>query len=107
MPHLSAPTVIDCPVEGCGYRTDGASEAVAVALLSAHALSHRNTPPAVGAAVLDPTPRGPKLDRLEVNVGVSVEEWNMFMRRWEVFRIGSGIDNAQAPAVSVRRVRTW
>ena len=27
----------------------------------------------------------------------SIEEWNVFLRRWNVFRAGSGIDATQAP----------
>ena len=46
----------------------------------------------------EPVPRGPKLERPKVNVGVSTEEWNVFTCRWEVFRTGSGIDDASAPS---------
>ena len=31
-------------------------------------------------------------------MGVSIEEWNVFVRRWELFRSGSGIDEASAPS---------
>ncbi|XP_068189722.1 uncharacterized protein [Antennarius striatus] len=43
------------------------------------------------------TPQGPKLDRPRVDVGVSIEEWNVFLHRWEVFCTGLGIGVAQAP----------
>jgi len=33
-----------------------------------------------------------------VDAGISTEDWNVFLRRWEVFRAGSGIDAASAPA---------
>lgn len=29
---------------------------------------------------------------------MSIEEWNIFVRRWEVFKTGSGIDKASAPS---------
>jgi len=41
---------------------------------------------------------GPKLERPQVDAGISTEDWNVFLRRWEVFRAGSGIDAASAPA---------
>jgi len=42
--------------------------------------------------------RGPKLERPQVDAGMSTENWNVFLRRWEVFRAGSGIDAASSPA---------
>ena len=36
--------------------------------------------------------KGPKLDRPKVNIGVTLEEWNIFKRRWDVFGSGSGLD---------------
>ncbi|KAK3745249.1 hypothetical protein QZH41_001847 [Actinostola sp. cb2023] len=81
---------VECSVPHCDFKTDDVSEAIAIALLANHGLAHQSTPPAIA--------RGPKLDRPKVNVGVSTEGWNVFVRRWEVFRTGSGIDNASAPA---------
>ena len=31
-------------------------------------------------------------------MGVSIEDWNVFLRRWEVFRTGSNIDEASSPS---------
>ena len=42
--------------------------------------------------------RGPKLERPKVSIVVSMEEWNVFTRRWEMFRSGSAIDEVSAPA---------
>ena len=61
--------IVNCTIDGCEFRT-GSS----------------------------PAPRGPKLERPKVDVGVSIEEWNIFVRRWNVFRAGSGIDDASAPS---------
>ena len=44
-----------------------------------------------------PALRGPKLKRPTVDVGFSLEEWSVFFRRWNVFKGGSGIDNASSP----------
>ena len=41
---------------------------------------------------------GPKLERPTIDIGVSIEEWNILLRRCEVFRTGSGIDDASAPS---------
>ena len=91
--------VIECSVPDCTFTTDDVSEALAIALLSNHNLAHCNLAPAVADAAPAPTaPRGPKLERPKVDVGVTIEEWNVFTRRWEVFKSGSGIDDASAPS---------
>ena len=87
--------VVRCSFPNCPFATDDVTEALAIALLSNHAFAH-STPPAEPPQA--PTLRGPKLDRPKVNVGISIEEWNMFARRWEVFRSGSGIDDTSAPS---------
>ena len=33
--------------------------------------------------------KGPKLERPKVNIGVTLEEWNIFKRQWDVFVCGS------------------
>ena len=88
--------VIECSVPDCTFTTDDVSEALAISLLSNHNLAHCNLAPTVADAA--PAPRGPKLERPKVDVGVTIEEWNVFTRRWEVFKSGSGIDDASAPS---------
>ena len=41
-------------------------------------------------------PRGPKLERPNINIGLTVEEWNIFTRRWHIFRSESEIDEPSA-----------
>lgn len=53
------------------------------------------TPPAPPQAQAS---RGPKLERPTIDVGVSIEEWNIFVRRWEVFRSESDIDGPSIPS---------
>ncbi|KAK3725257.1 hypothetical protein QZH41_001290 [Actinostola sp. cb2023] len=96
--HEGIMVKVECSGPHCDFKTDDVSEAIAIALLANHGLAHQSTPPAIAGPVPAPVPRGPKLDRPKVNVGVSTEGWNVFVRRWEVFRTGSGIDNASAPA---------
>ena len=69
--------VIDCAYPGCAFQSEDAPEAVACAILQSHAFSH--------AA---PGPNGPKLTRPSIDVGVSLEAWNVFTRRWQMFRQG-------------------
>ena len=91
--------VIKCSVPNCTFTTDDVSEALAIALLSNHNLAHCNLVPTIADAAPAPTaPRGPKLEWPKVDVGVTIEEWNVFTRRWEVFKSGSGIDDASVPS---------
>ena len=90
--------VIACTIPACDFKTDDVSEALAIALLANHGLAHQLPLPTVAGPSLPPVPRGPKLERPKVNIGVSTEEWNVFTRRWEVFRTGSGIDDTSAPS---------
>ena len=83
--------IVRCSVPGCQFQSDDVIEALAVALLTNHGLAHT-------ATAAPPTLRGPKLERPKVDVGVTLEEWNVFVRRWNVFRNGSGIDDDSAPS---------
>ena len=75
---------IKFPIPDCPYETPESSEAVTCALLAAHSTIHMPR-----AAVVT---KGPKLDRPKVNIGVTLEEWNIFKRRWDVFVSRSGLD---------------
>ena len=90
--------VIACTIPTCDFTTNDISEALAIALLANHSLAHQKTLPITTGPSLPPVPRGSKLERPKVNIGVSTEEWNVFTRCWEVFRTGSGIDDASAPS---------
>ncbi len=82
---------MQCSVPDCPFRTEDVSENLAIALLTNHGYAHTAT--AATHAL-----RGPKLERPKVDVGVTLEEWNVFVRRWNVFKSGSGIDNDSAPS---------
>ena len=90
--------VIPCTLPMCDFKTDDVSEALAIALLAFYGLAHQCTLPNTTGPSLPAVPRGPKLEQPKVNNGVSTEEWNVFTRRWEVFRTGSGIDDQSAPS---------
>jgi hypothetical protein len=89
--HERAMVVVECSVPQCDFKTNDVSEALAIALLSNHGLAHQNTVPVVSTQPA-PTFQGPKLEQPKIDVGVSTEDWNVFVRRWEVFRTGSGIE---------------
>ncbi|XP_048576277.1 uncharacterized protein LOC125557593 [Nematostella vectensis] len=89
--------VIECTVPDCEFKTTDASEVVAIALLANHNLVHRNEAQP-GRLPANTALKGPKLDRPKIDVSVTMEEWNIFTRRWEVIRAGSGIDENSAPS---------
>ena len=79
-------TSLKCPIPGCHYETPESSEKVACALLAAHSPVHTTVPQTGNMS------RGPKLDRPTVDVGINQEQWNIFVRRWDAFTAGSGLD---------------
>ena len=87
--------VITCTIPGCEFKTQDVSESLAIALLGNHSVGHtmssQTAPPPASS-------RGPKLTRPTIDIGVSIEEWNVFLRRWQVFQAGSGIGEASAPS---------
>ena len=75
---------VKCSVPNCQFETDDASEALVIAILANHGLAHQNSQP-VSTAQAPVAPRGPKLERPKVDIGVTTEGWNVFVRRWDVF----------------------
>ena len=73
---------VACPILGCSFSTGVFPETIAVALLNTHAFIH--APGQAGTSTTSAHPAGPKLDR--PRVGISMEEWNMFQRRCDVFQ---------------------
>ena len=79
-----------CPVSGCGFVTEDVSDAVAIVMLQIHAgaVHHPTTTTRVKA---------PRIERPHIDSGVEPVVWNNFLRRWELFRAGSEIDDDAAP----------
>lgn len=91
--------VMECSVPNCTFTPDNVSEALAIALLTNHDLPHCDPAPIVIDTAPAPTATGgPKLERPKVNVGVTIEECNIFTRHWEVFCLGSGIEYTSVPS---------
>ena len=80
--------IVKCPL--CSYQTDDVEAQVVTVLLNIHAISHSQVP----TPSQQPQPR---LERPRIDVGVEEEVWNNFMRRWDAFRVGSGINASTAP----------
>ena len=64
---------------------------MAIAYLNAHMYAHMSPPAQQQPAASGVRRGGPKLDRPTIKTGVSMEEWIMFTRRWNIFREGSHI----------------
>eukprot|EP00794_Sanderia_malayensis_P000858 gene858-150_t len=89
--------IVQCSVPSCTFTTEDVTEALAIALLNNHGLAHQNMSAMNPALPQSQAARGPRLDRPKIDVGVSIEEWNIFVRRRDVFRSGSDIDGPSAP----------
>lgn len=85
--------VLTCPIPDCGFQTDDLEMNGAVSIINIHALVHSNP---VHAPLLHVN--APKLVRPKIQQNSTGEDWNAFLRRWEIFRIGSNITNQAAPS---------
>ena len=81
---------VACPREDCGYETQDYEPVIVAALLQAHATTHVSAASTVGSV------KSPRLDRPRIDTGVDQETWNMFLKRWDAFRVGSGIPDTVA-----------
>ena len=81
---------VTCPLPGCGFKTEDQEASVVAVLLQIHASTH--TTVAGGGTQV----RGPKLDRPRIDTGADQEAWNTFLRRWDAFRVGSGVSDSMA-----------
>ena len=66
----------------------------AAAVLNIHTNVH-STPPAA-----HPVHRAPKLEQPKISLHAKTEYWDAFQRRWEIYRVGSGIDAASTSTQS-------
>ena len=81
-------TNMKCPIPDCEFTTGEHSEAVALAYFNAHLITHQQSV-AQPAASSSAKRNEPKLTPPKVDIGVSMEEWNMFERRWSIYKQGS------------------
>ena len=76
--------VVKCPL--CDFETEDLDIQIVAAVLNIHAIKHTQQASA----------SQPKLERPKIDAGVEEEVWNGFVRRWEAFRVGSGISDSTA-----------
>ncbi len=69
------PTV-ECPVEGCEYRTPDFGEVLAAALITAHTATHRTQGP-------PPSVKAEKVRRPDISSAGTTEDWVYFRSRWD------------------------
>ena len=94
--------IISCAFPEYGFQTEDFDRNISSAALQSHAFCYAFPPNAhrIYAAVAPEAPRhnGPKLDRPGIDVGVSLQEWNVFTGRWDDFKQGSVINAQSASA---------
>ena len=81
---------VSCPAPGCTYKTEDVPMEIISQLLNIHATTTHSQTQAHAS-------RGPKLIRPTIDMGVDEETWNGFVRRWDTFKLGSGIGDSAAP----------
>ena len=74
------PTNLECPMPECTYTTGDKTEAVAVALLNAHMYSHKQSKRS-----------GSRLKPPSIDEGATMEVWNNFERKWNMYKEGERI----------------
>ena len=79
---------IECPIADCTYVTDDVDAVAAAALLNIHAIVHRQDSSTVKQ-------KPPKIARPVLTRGSTDEEWNTFIKRWELFKQGTDIPTGQ------------
>ncbi len=87
---------LECPAADCGFATADVDIAAATVLMQIHAnVAHPAilvAPPAPAALA-----HAPRMERPRIDHGVDMVAWNSFLRRWDLFRAGSHIDDNAAP----------
>ena len=81
---------ISCPPTGCDFQAEDQEASVVAVPLRVHASTHST---AAGGGT---EARGPRLDRPRIDTGADQEAWNTFLRRWDAFRVGSGVGDSMA-----------
>ena len=85
--------IVRCSVSSCDFQ-----QALAMAMLQNHGLAHQATQATIAGPEPTPNVRPSSLELPRIDVSVSTEDWNVFVRPWNVFRTGSGINEATAAA---------
>ena len=88
---------VDCPIPGCNFSTADTEPVLAADQLNLHALTHTHA-----TATVDPErlskQKPPKIERPVIKKDTSEEDWNTFIKKWELFKRGTEIPGAQLTA---------
>ena len=101
MPVLKCPMGDECNWEyPCDFDQDKSMEIIKMHFSARHSTQ-------VAATSETSINKAPKMDRPVVDIGIDQEEWNLFLVRWEQFRIGSRItpDSAASNYFNAREYR--
>ena len=85
------PTV-GCPYPGCDYQTDDGEAAVIAAQLNIHAYTHR---PAAQSTPAATSQKPPNMERPVILRETTAEDWEIFTRKWDLFKQATDIPNDQ------------
>ena len=86
--------MIHCPIPGCDFTIAETVEAVlAAAQLNLHALTHTH---ATSTNPAQPTKqKPPKISRPSITKDTTEEDWNTFVKKWNLFKNGTDIPTTQ------------
>ena len=80
---------IGCPMDGCEYNTGDVEASIAASLLMVHNNVHvATTAPATASTNKQ---KAPKFDRPTITKVSSEETWNAFLKRWDMFKLGTAL----------------
>ena len=81
---------VQCPFPDCTYETGSTDVGLSTAQLNIHALTH-----AQARSTVDVRQKPPKIDRPTIDRGMSEEDWNLFVKKWSLFKNGTNIPAGQ------------
>lgn len=86
--------MIHCPIPGCDFTIAAETEPVlAAAQLNLHALTHTH---ATSTNPAQPTKqKPPKISRPSITKDTTEEDWNTFVKKWNLFKNGTDIPPTQ------------
>ena len=86
--------ILDCPRDGCEYKTGDLSEPTAVILITGHIAGHTATDAAAAAAQAtggNSVPSKQKVKRPSIDAGCTNEEWGYFEMRWTGYKSATNL----------------
>ena len=78
---------VDCPVEGCPYRTGEMEAVLAAAVLTVHATAHAGG----GGNNSSGAARPPPMERPKLQINCPRADWEVFHAKWRSFKIATNV----------------